>query len=540
MCSLSSLTRLVVVARELISKLVRFLKRFKISRGLVIEILAPLVCPFLSLCRSQPAAAMATTHGAFIRHAVGSSKAAQQRQEEDSDEEVSMDWDAVDVLRGSATPSERSIDPVFPSDDAQTAATTPECALDLHFESRTTAHWLYSPADSSSRITAHNRQIKRALHEAHAISLFAAFVHRNQLINNPLLHVRFCHCCTENRLTRPQARLLSLVPLDLQDAFRNKVGDRALNFDKAVRDLMLWWHRKFELDATIDRLRLHSMIEVQNELERFTLSKVDDVYACLVKHSALAGEAEEEGKAKKSKKRKADALDPSPFHPELIRDAKSLHKRCLSMLGSPDMSVLLFTSLCRALSIHTRLVASLQPSPLNAVAKPKAPSVASSTAVSTSVAKKPRTNAIAKAPAQPKKRSKVLSNRMADNIDDPVDVKIAIDPISVETSKGSATTPISIDLDPDPAPSVFEPSTKRPKEEPPVTWVEVYSPFEGRWVSVDCVRKRMRCEKIMAPLAGDTQNRMVYVVAFERGASEALALAMEWRLTAAQTAKRRT
>lgn len=59
---------------------------------------------------------------------------------------------------------------------------------------------------------------------------------------------------------------------------------------------------------------------------------------------------------------------------EVVRSSKSLMKRALLQQGSRDMSAQLFTALCRALGIPTRLVVSLQSVPWQAsVGKPKAP-----------------------------------------------------------------------------------------------------------------------------------------------------------------------
>ena len=62
---------------------------------------------------------------------------------------------------------------------------------------------------------------------------------------------------------------------------------------------------------------------------------------------------------------------------EVIRNSKSLMKHVLNRRGSKDISAQLFTALCRALKIPTRLVVSLQSVPWNASAgKSKSPSKA--------------------------------------------------------------------------------------------------------------------------------------------------------------------
>lgn len=52
---------------------------------------------------------------------------------------------------------------------------------------------------------------------------------------------------------------------------------------------------------------------------------------------------------------------------------------------------------------------------------------------------------------------------------------------------------------------------------PPVFWTEVYSRSHREWITVDPIRKRMRCRGIMEPPRNETTNRMLYVVAFEDG-----------------------
>lgn len=71
-------------------------------------------------------------------------------------------------------------------------------------------------------------------------------------------------------------------------------------------------------------------------------------------------------------KGKARAVDSDDDEGEVIKSEKSLMKHALMMRGSRDTSAQLFTALCRALGIPTRLVVSLQSVPWQAgIGKPK-------------------------------------------------------------------------------------------------------------------------------------------------------------------------
>lgn len=58
----------------------------------------------------------------------------------------------------------------------------------------------------------------------------------------------------------------------------------------------------------------------------------------------------------------------------------------------------------------------------------------------------------------------------------------------------------------------------------PTQWVEAYTRYNKEWLTVDPVRKRIRCAKLMEPPRGSARgggagNVMAYVVAYEEGAS---------------------
>lgn len=76
--------------------------------------------------------------------------------------------------------------------------------------------------------------------------------------------------------------------------------------------------------------------------------------------------------AESNGKGKARAVDSDDDEGEVIKSEKSLMKHALMMRGSRDTSAQLFTALCRALGIPTRLVVSLQSVPWQAgIGKPK-------------------------------------------------------------------------------------------------------------------------------------------------------------------------
>lgn len=53
----------------------------------------------------------------------------------------------------------------------------------------------------------------------------------------------------------------------------------------------------------------------------------------------------------------------------------------------------------------------------------------------------------------------------------------------------------------------------------PVLWTEVWTRSNRHWIPVDPTRKKMRCRGIMEPPRSYAENQMLYVVAFEEGAS---------------------
>lgn len=146
-----------------------------------------------------------------------------------------------------------------------------------------------------------------------------------------------------------QARLLSMTPLHLQNAFTTitksripETAERGHRFESALTRLMEWWGDTFRVDPT-GHIRNRTFDEVQKIINQ-----------------------DPKGKGK------ARAVDLDDDEGEVIKSEKSLMKHALMMRGSRDTSAQLFTALCRGLGIPARLVVSLQSVPWQAgIGKPK-------------------------------------------------------------------------------------------------------------------------------------------------------------------------
>jgi xeroderma pigmentosum group C-complementing protein len=150
-----------------------------------------------------------------------------------------------------------------------------------------------------------------------------------------------------------QARLLSLTPLTLQNAFatihKSRIADanqRGRLFESAIERLTEWWTNSFFSVEPVGHIRSKTFDQVQKTIA----------------HLPPLGEQ--------------DILDVEMFEDEeeieIIHTSKSLMKHALMRGGSRDTSAQLFTSLCRALDIPARLVVSLQSVPWQAgVGRPK-------------------------------------------------------------------------------------------------------------------------------------------------------------------------
>ncbi|KAF9814962.1 hypothetical protein IEO21_04812 [Rhodonia placenta] len=344
-------------------------------------------------------------------------------------------------------------------------------------------------------------------HQIHTVSLLANARIRNKWINDPLLH----------------ARLMSLTPLHLQNAFSSitrtrypEAAQRGRMFESAVGRLAEWWGQNFRVDRT-GHIRSRTFDEVQKKI---TVDK----------------------KGKGKARALADDLDDDDMEGEMIRSEKSLMKHALMMRGSRDTSAQLFTALCRALGIPTRLVVSLQSVPWQAsVGKPK-----------------PTTK-------KPKKKAEAEEGARSDEDDDMEmeEVQIPDLPSATAAAKGKGKEVLAgisqrvgseqpqvngADKGKQKAPPVIKLRQSRgrkwgnvPTEQPrrrertpnptttaPVFWAEVFSRADARWLSVDPIRCIVNKRKAFDPTPNPNavtkpdrsrpvkvENRMVYVVAFE-------------------------
>ena len=172
-----------------------------------------------------------------------------------------------------------------------------------------------------------------------------------------------------------KARLLSLCPLKLQDAFaaihKSRIpnpNQRGRMFETAIQELTHWWSNSFFDDVTLKgHIRNYTFDEVGRALERYRnrrhldLSETDGGGGDLVLSDHLDLDLDLD--------RLQDVLGEEG---EYIKSPKSLMKHAVMRRGSRDVSAQLFTALCRALAIPARLIASLQSMPWQTnIGKPK-------------------------------------------------------------------------------------------------------------------------------------------------------------------------
>ncbi|KAH9889795.1 hypothetical protein C8Q73DRAFT_705476 [Cubamyces lactineus] len=369
------------------------------------------------------------------------------------------------------------------------------------------------------------RLVRLDCHKIHTVALLMNAKVRNHWLNDPLL----------------QARLLSLTPLPLQNAFamihKSRVPDPAKRgrlFESAVTRLAEWWAGTFEIIPT-GHIRSRTFDEVQKVIRTKPPPPADPKG----KGKARAVEEDDED----------DDEERYGIEGERIRSAKSLMKHALMRRGSRDTSAQLFTALCRALGIPARLVVSLQSVPWQAsVGKPKPP------------AKKKAKAKEENGSAKGKGKAKAVENG-EDEEDDMEEVSIPGSP-AVSTPRGRTPFPAGGQrLDgSSPATSGQDQAKKKaahvirlrksrgqklgsadtprppprertpdPTETAPVFWTEVFSRADARWLPVDPIRVIVNRRKAFDPTPNPNapnakpdrrrpvrvENRMVYVLAFE-------------------------
>lgn len=205
----------------------------------------------------------------------------------------------------------------------------------------------------------------------HTVTLLVNAKVRNKWINDLLLHVRTFvppssppHAPSISFCRRNQARLMSLTPLPVQNAFtmihKSRVPEAAKRgrlFESAITRLAEWWAGSFEVTPT-GHIRSRAFEEVQKTLPP--------------PKAPAPSDPKGKGKARAVEEDDEDDEERYGVEGERIRSEKSLMKHALMRRGSRDTSAQLFTALCRALGIPARLVVSLQSVPWQAgVGKPK-------------------------------------------------------------------------------------------------------------------------------------------------------------------------
>lgn len=138
---------------------------------------------------------------------------------------------------------------------------------------------------------------------------------------------------------------MSLTPLSLQNAFLNikksRIPDAAYRghtFENSIKALVEWWAGVFFRVQNTGHIQSRGFEEIQRLLKSDEY-EFDENYQ--LSYVSLEGH-------------------------EIIRTPKSLMKHALMKSGSRDVSVQLFTALCRALDIPARLVVSIQSVPWHA------------------------------------------------------------------------------------------------------------------------------------------------------------------------------
>ncbi|TFK33041.1 hypothetical protein BDQ12DRAFT_716098 [Crucibulum laeve] len=385
------------------------------------------------------------------------------------------------------------------------------------------------------------RLIRIDCHKIHTVALLGNAWIRNKWIKDELLH----------------ARLLSLTPMSLQNAFgmihKSRVPDQNLRgrmFENAISNLVKWWCIEFFEVIPEGHIRNRTFDEVQRRMDIFV--KADQDPDTILELQTLQDILDDDG--------------------EQIRSEKSLMKHALMRSGSRDTSAQLFTALCRALAIPSRLVVSLQSMPWqSSIGKPKSkyerkpkgkgkvkstekaeddinviemeevniPGSASSSVSGSDFKGKGKAKAFAGTGRRldggsiPPKSEKAKGKEKAEPV-----IRLRKNKSKGNVLGSGASTPSS---------SRFE--SPDPTTTPPVFWTEVFSRPDARWIPVDPIRGFVNKRKVFDPTPissanmpsapsqfGSTtlqhpyaltnasrhlqprikqENRMVYVLAFE-------------------------
>ncbi|SCV74639.1 BQ2448_7668 [Microbotryum intermedium] len=373
--------------------------------------------------------------------------------------------------------------------------------------------------------TTRERMIRQQGHKTHAACHLALGMIRNRQINDKLL----------------QARLMSITPLHLQNAFFSfskathpNERDRIRLFDAALKDLLDWWDQYFEIDDRAG-VRRRPVAEVEEELKRWAMNTKktvvesaqtypwedptsDDDIVIIEPASSTKGQSK--GSSFKKKRKPAPKELAKRWGPasektwEIVNGPHSLAKYALLRRGSRDVSAQLFTCLCRALDIPSRLIFSLQPVDWHgpsASVKRKVRGTATDEAGTTdSEAGTIGRRFKGKAKMQNRRSNAANSGTSGHEDDSGSDGwedgqgRLTYKPpkVNLRRSKPAQRAPSGQAFDDDPA-------------RPPVFWTEVWSRYTRQWITVDPIRRKMRCKSIMEPAKLSVENQLAYVVAYE-------------------------
>ncbi|KAF8628657.1 hypothetical protein AX15_003788 [Amanita polypyramis BW_CC] len=394
------------------------------------------------------------------------------------------------------------------------------------------------------------RLLRIDCHKIHTIALLANARIRNKWLNDPLLH----------------ARLLSLTPMHLQNAFamihKSRIPDqnkRGRMFETAVQNLADWWTSSF-FDVLLEgHIRNRTYNDVQSRLIAKNLVPPTPASVDEPGDATSSTPSSESIVIARFLTSNVEPLDIETIQEllddegETIKSPKSLMKHALMRCASRDTSAQLFTALCRALNVPTRLVVSLQSVPWqSSIGKPKpkyqrkATRKGKESQVEIEDEDDMEEVDIPATRSTPVSSTSFLKGRSGGR-----ELELGLedgnrpDGSSVQSKsekakgKEKAKPPIRLrkqktksyhgNLD---NPSRVE-ELPNPLLTPPVFWTEVFSRPDGRWLPVDPIRGFVNKRKLFDPTpsalapplsgGGSTsvrsnvrqENRMMYVLAFE-------------------------
>ncbi|EIW81219.1 Rad4-domain-containing protein [Coniophora puteana RWD-64-598 SS2] len=396
-------------------------------------------------------------------------------QDANSSSEEDFDWEEVDV------PGQQEPELPQPYGELEVQLEAPK-NIEITLPSARAKKGEGSKRQAGTGISHAERMTRVTCHKIHTVCMLANARVRNKWLNDETL----------------QARLLSLVPMSLQDNLaiihKSRVPERAKRgrmFESAVGRIATWWAETY---FSVDR----------------TGHIVNRTYEDVAREMAEAGNDEE--------LYNRDDM-------EMIRSPKSLMKHLLMRRGSRDTSSQLFTALCRALDIPTRLVVSLQSVPWK-----------------TSSDKK-------KAPKKPsaKGKSKEKATNIEDESEDDEDMEPVDIPIPDIKGKGKAKATdededamknnikprkgmskphvVKLRKSKSQQPRPPKPQASDPTTSPPVFWTEVFSRADSMWIAIDPIRGIIGKRQVFDPTPSSTSgqsklprrrdNIMLYVIALE-------------------------